>query len=157
MSGLQIQDTLVQPTKEGLAHVIISNMTECFSSVSAGTVIGEATAVKIAEEDKSEPHSSASSSILTLEKQINEPLVVQSLWLVDDYKEELWKLIDKSKLLDEKQIQESYHYHHIAFCLHMQEKGETNLIEMEMHMGDKASRKMAAHLMPFVVHQKVAK
>ena len=71
-----MEDTLVQPIKEGLAHVIISNITGCSSYVSAGTVIREAADVEIIEEGKSASHNSVSTSVSTLEKQANESSVV---------------------------------------------------------------------------------
>ena len=54
-TGIQVEDTLVQPTQEGLTYVTVSNMTSCSSCVNAGTVIGEATEVEIVE-DKSKSH-----------------------------------------------------------------------------------------------------
>ena len=48
-TGLLAEDTLVQPTEEGLSHVIISNMTGCSSHIDAGTMIGQATEVEMVE------------------------------------------------------------------------------------------------------------
>ena len=86
--------------------------------------------------------------------------MIRNVKSVDDRKEELWKLIGKPKLLDKKQTQDLLNLitdHHTAFCLDVQERGETNLIEMEIHTGDEAPRKVAAHRMQFVVRQEVAK
>ena len=159
-TGLLVEDTLVQPTKESLAHVIISNMTGCSSYVSAGTVIGEAAGVEIIEEGKSASHNSVSTSVPTLEKQANESSVIRNIKSVNDRKEELWEMIGKPKLLDEKQTQKLFNLitdHHTAFCLDGQEGGETDLIEMEIHTGDEVPRKVAAHRMPFAVRQEVAR
>ena len=159
-TGLRVEDTLVQPTIEGLAHVIISNMTGCSSYVSAGMVIGEAAGVEIVEDNKPRSHNSASKGAQTSEEQADESLVIRNIKSVDDRKEELRKLIGKPKLLDKKQTQDLLNFitdHHTAFCLDIQERGETNLVEMEIHTGDEAPRKVAARRMPFAVRQEVAK
>ena len=46
-----MEDTLAQLTEEGLAHVVLSNMTGYSSRVNAGTVIGEAAEVEIVKGD----------------------------------------------------------------------------------------------------------
>ena len=159
-TGLQVEDTLVQPTIEGLAHVIISNMTGCSNYVSAGTVIGEAAGVEIIEDNTPRSHNSASKGAQTSEEQADESLVIRNIKSVDDRKEELRKLIGKPKFLDKKQRQDLLNFitdHHTAFCLDIQERGETNLVEMETRTGDEAPRKVATHRMPFAVRQEVAK
>ena len=73
--------------------------------------------------------------------------MIRNVKSVDDRKEELQKLIGKPKLLDKKQTQNLLITdHHTAFCLDVQERGET-----------KAPRKVAARHMPFAVRQEVAK
>ena len=79
---------------------------------------------------------------------------------MNDRKEELREMIGKPKLLDEKQTQELFNLitdHHKAFCLDGQERGETDLIEIEIHTGDEVPRKVAARRMPFAVRQEVAR
>ena len=61
--------------------------------MNAGTVISESTDVEIVKESKSAPHSLASSSVPTIEKQTNKPLVVWNINSVNDCKEELWTQI----------------------------------------------------------------
>ena len=56
ITGLQMEDTVVQPTKEGLAHVAISNMTGYSSFVRAGAVIRKVVGVEVVEKDKPMPH-----------------------------------------------------------------------------------------------------
>ena len=79
---------------------------------------------------------------------------------MNNRKEELREMIGKPKLLDEKQTQELFNLitdHHTAFCLDGQERGETDLIEIEIHTGDEVPRKVAARRMPFAVLQEVAR
>ena len=45
----------------------------------------------------------------------------------------------------------------MAFCLDSQDRGETDLVEMEIHTGEEAPRQAAARHMPFAIHQEVAR
>ena len=56
-------------------------------------MISKATNVESVKEDKSALHNSASSSVSTIEKQTNEPLMVWNIKSVNDCKEELWTQI----------------------------------------------------------------
>jgi len=47
VTGMQAEDTFIQLMGEGLAHVVLSNMTGCSSCVDADTVMGEAAEVDI--------------------------------------------------------------------------------------------------------------
>ncbi len=47
--------------------------------------------------------------------------------------------------------------HHEAFCLEKQERGETDIVEMEILTGDATPRKVPARKMPFAVRQEVAR
>ena len=45
----------------------------------------------------------------------------------------------------------------MTFCLETEERGETDLVEMEIHTGNEAPRRVAARRMPFAVQQEVAR
>ena len=158
ITGLQVEDALVKQTEDGLAHVVISNMTGCSSYVSSGALIGRAIKVEVVEQSKL-----AASDLCNTpmeEKQIQEPPLVQNIKSVNDCKKELRRWVGKSKLLNEKQTQKSLDvitHHHTAFCLDEEARGETDLVEMEIHTSDVAPRKIAACRMPFAVRQEVAK
>ena len=65
----------------------------------------------------------------------------------------------RPELLNEEQVRSLHDFlgeHHQAFCLEDGERGETELVEMEIHTGDASPRKVSARRMPFVVRQEVA-
>ena len=79
---------------------------------------------------------------------------------MSERKQKLREMISKSKLLDERQMEDLLNLitcHHAAFSLDSQNRGETDLIEMEIHTGEEAPRKVSACRMPFAVRQEVAK
>ena len=143
---------------EGLAHMVISNMTGCSSYVSSGALIGRAIKVEVVEQNKSAASDLGSTPME--EEQTQESPLVQNIKSVDDRKKELRRWVGKPKLLNEKQAQELLDlitHHHTAFCLDEKERGETDLVEMEIHTSDVAPRKIAARRMPFALWQEVAK
>ena len=158
ITGLQVEDALVKPTEEGLAHVVISIMTGCSSYVSSGVLIGRAIKVEVVEQSKSAASDLGNTPME--EEETQDPPLVRNIKSVDDRKKELQRWVGKPKLLNEKQAQELLDlitHHHTAFCLDEEERGETDLVEMEIHTSDVAPRKIAAGRMPFAVRQEVAK
>ena len=151
-TGLQLEDTLIHPDKQGLAYTIFSNPTGCSSFVNAGTIIGRAVEVEIIE--GTEPNSR-----MTKPEDGKSP-TVRSVQLTSDRKRKLLDLINRSTLLNKKQTQELEDFisnHHAAFSLNDLERGETNLLDMEIHTGEETPRRVAARRMPFAVRQEVAR
>ena len=151
-TGLQLEDTLVHPDKEGVAYAIISNPTGCSSCVNAGTIIGRAVEVEIIKGSERDTISTESSG--------GKLPTVRSVQSVTDHKERLLSLINRPTQLDQKQTQELLDFisdHHMVFSLDDLERGETNLADMEIHTGDEAPRRVAARRMPFAVQQEVAR
>jgi len=71
-------------------------------------------------------------------------------------KQRLQELIGKPKLLSKEQTEELHTFlgdHHEVFCLEEQERGETDLVEMEIRTGFAEPRRDPARRMPFAVHQ----
>ena len=159
VTGLQVEDTLIRLTEEGLAHVVLSNMTGCSSCIQAGTMIGEAAEVDVVKGD--DPTLINSFCIGTPSiKSGDERTVIRNIMSASDREKKLQELVGKPRLLDEGQTKELLSLitnHHAAFCLDDQERGETNLVEMEIHTGEEAPRRAAARRMPFAVRQEVAR
>ena len=64
------------------------------------------------------------------------------------------------ELLNPEQAQDLHEFlgdHHEAFCLEEHERGETDLITMEIDTGDARPQKQPARRMPFAVRREVAK
>ena len=151
-TGLQLEDTLIHTNKQGLAYTIFSNPTGCSSCVNAGTIIGRAVEVEIIE--GTEPNSR-----MTKPEDGKSP-TVKSVQLTSDRKRKLLDLINRPTLLNKKQTQELEDFisnHHAAFSLNDLERGETNLLDMEIHTGKETPRRVATRRMPFAVRQEVAR
>ena len=148
--GLQLEDTLVFPSKEGFVYAIISNLAGCSRSVDAGTIIGRAVEVEVIKGSELEPMTESDEELPT----------VRSVESVTDRKKKLLGLIDRPTLLNEKQTQELLDFisdHHAAFSLDDLERGETNLLDMEIYTGEETPRRAATRRMPFAVRQEVAR
>ena len=151
-TGLQLEDTLIHPNKQGLAYAIFSNPTGCSSFVNAGTIIGRAVEVEIIE--GAEPNTK-----MTKPEDGKSP-TVRSVQLTSDRKRKLLDLVNRPTLLNKKQTQELEDFisnHHAAFSLDDLERGETNLLDMEIHTGEETPRRVATRRMPFAVRQEVAR
>ena len=104
----------------------------------AGTELGgavSATVVSPGLEPKSEPLPSSSDA------QVN--LVHTDAWR----KRKLCELVGRPALLVEELVRSLHEFlgeHHQAFCLKDGERGETDLVEMEIHTGDAPPRKQPA-------------
>ena len=59
--------------------------------------------------------------------------------------------------IDERQTMELHCEHHDAFSLEENERGETDLTEVEIVTGDAAPKRVPARRMPLVVRQEVAR
>ena len=73
--------------------------------------------------------------------------------------EKLHKLLPRQSLLDDQQCDQLFEFlitHHLAFCLKEYERGETDMIEMEIDTGDAHPKKLPPRRMPFAVRQEVA-
>ena len=150
-TGLQLVDSLLKVDPDGTAQVVLTNSTGCSAMAEAGTELGEAVSATVVSpglEPKSDPLPSSADA------QVN--LVHTDTWR----KRKLCELVGKPALLDEEQVRSLHEFlgeHHQAFCLEDGERGETDLVEMEIHTGDAPPRKQPARRMPFVVRQEVAR
>jgi len=95
-----------------------------------------------------------------MKKKDNKSSTFQNIWSVSECKEKLQKLIGKLKLMNVEQTQDLLNLitnHHEAFCLDSQERGKTDLSEMQIHTGEETPRKVTTHRMPLAVCLEVAK
>jgi hypothetical protein len=68
--------------------------------------------------------------------------------------------VGKPELLNEEQVESLHAFlskHHEVFSMEEGERGETDMVEMEIHTGDAPPRKVPARRMPHVVRQEVSK
>ena len=93
------------------------------------------------------------------EESVEKSLIVRSVESesVAERKKKLLELINRPTLLNKEQSQKLLDFisaHHAAFSLDDLERGETNLIDMEIHTGEETPRRVG---MPFAVRQEVAR
>ena len=142
-ASLLLEDTLVKPNAVGLAYVVLSNPMECSGHVTAGTTVGIAAEVHVVDKGITE--------VPILNKSTRSPLVedasaVCSVTSEMDRKGRLLELIEKPSLLNDQQTQELLDFltsHHTAFSLDDLDRGETNLLDMEIHTGNESPRRCA--------------
>ena len=73
--------------------------------------------------------------------------------------QKLHKLLSRPTLLNGTQCQQLFEFlgeHHLAFCLDEYERGETDLLEMEIDTGTAHPKKLPARRMPFAIRKEVA-
>jgi len=122
---------------------MLSNPMGCSSHVTAGTTVG--IAVEIQSVGKGVP------KVSILNKSTNSP--VCSITSEMDCK---GRLIEKPNLLNDQEIHELFEFltsHHTTFNL---DRGDTDLLDMEIHMGIESSRRVPICWISLAVQQKVA-
>ena len=148
---LQSEDVLFSPLANGHAHLMLNNPSGCMCVIPEGTCIGEAVEVtdemypeEIDEQDQ--PKSSVRRVLPEADRQERTELLRQLILLPtsleDKQRDEVYKLLES---------------HHKAFSLDMQERGETDLVEMEISTGNVEPVRQGMRRMPFAVWSEVAK
>ena len=151
---VQSEDALLEPSAEGWAHLMISNPSGCSTMITEGTCIGEA-----GEAEAVSPEEISVNDVQELREDTRVHLV-SSIMNGEERLKLLKELIPEPSTLDDKQKQDFYkllELHHEAFSLGPQERGETNLVEMEILTGDAEPVKQNMRRMPFAVRCEVAR
>ena len=157
--GIRIEDALLQPTEDGVAHIAISIWSGFTQTVKGGANLGKAVGVTVVtpEED--------------LMKEIDKVLVkppeeveVQINRVSDRVieKSRKTKLIEKINAPDlsgedRKALYSFLLEHHQAFSLDPGERGETDLVQMEIDTGNSSPKKQALRRMPYAARQEIAR
>ena len=146
-----MQDALVQPTTEGIAFVTLSNPRGYSCQIDQGTVIGHSHSASIVEPAVAEDPQPRLENLL--------PASVRLLMSETERCQLIRDTIGKPDLLSLEQTQELHvllEEFHDTFSLDENERGETDLAEMEIQTGDASPRKVPARRMPLAVHQEVS-
>ena len=152
--GLRINDALIQTSKDGSAQILIANPSGFTQRVEGGVRLGNAVQVTVETPDEVTDYSKAYmvSSDPELPRNCS-PVRAQMR------KTKLEETLEEPDLADhEKTILFNFLAdHHYAFCLEEGERGETDLIEMEIDTGDAHPRKQPLRRMPFSLRKEVAR
>ena len=144
-----MEDAILSPTKDGLAQIVIANPTGFTQMVEEGTELGTGMLATIVEPTESSSDSktpSTVSQVATLKSSTQrQDLLIQLMGKPDLPESERKRLV---KLLSD---------HHEVFALEDGERGETDLVEMQIDTGDARPIKQPVRRMPFAVRREVAK
>ena len=146
-TGLMVEDALIQPTKEGYAALRVSNRHGFMHSVEDGATLGRACEATVVD---AEPQS---------ELDIGESPVNKVCTQDSERKTKLLEGIGEPDLPhgQKKKLMSFLANHHDVFSLEEGERGETNLVELEIYTGDSPPVTQPLRRMPFAARQEVAR
>ena len=149
-TGLVVEDAILPQPENGLAHLIITNLSGFTRSVSAGTELGVAEPVEMVPSTENETDTTATNQA--------------DVWELSSTTEESRKKcmlrllkFDEVPSAEVDQLKEFLVQYHSVFSLEDGERGETDIITMSIDTGDSHPVKQHPRRMPFVVRGEVAK
>ena len=157
--GIRIEDALLQPTEDGVAHIAISNWSGFTQTIKGGANLGKAVGVTVVT-----PEGDLMKGIDKVLVKPPEEVEVQINRVSDRVieKSRKTKLIEKINAPDlsgedRKALYSFLLEHHQAFSLDPGERGETDLVQMEIDTGNSSPKKQALRRMPYAAHQEIAR
>ena len=154
-SGLELSSTLVQPSADGRTHAVIANLSGFTQRVAPGSMMGQAEEVVVFDQldvGRGDDPSPELPSCEVVRVDTSQESAAR--------KQKLLEMVERPELLDEEQLaclEEFLVEHHQAFSLDPEERGETDLVQIEIDTGDAAPKRQPVRRMPFAVRQEVAK
>ena len=144
------EDCLLEPSDDGTIKVPLTNPTAASRIIQAGEVLGQVVSALVVHAVETEI---VVGRVLTGRMDQQRTSVQEEL-----RKEKLKEVIGELDLpQEEKEAFQSFLVkHHRAFCLEDGERGETELIRMEIDTGDAHPRKQRVGRLPFALRQVVA-
>ena len=147
--GIVMEDSLLNPAASGLAQVVLMNSTGFTQLIEAGTELGTGEAATIVEPAAENDDITSLCNINKLSSGATDrkrrDLLLEYVGQPDLPESERTKLI------------ELIQNHHELFALEEGERGQTDLVEMEIDTGDSHPIKQPARRMPFAVRREVAR
>ena len=130
-TGLILESAVVDTSRKGTTHLVITNMSDLTQRISEGTIVGEAQAAEVITPEAGETGA---------------PLVdVRKLTSAqdEDRRRTLMELLPLRRVpqTDTEQLRTFLANNHDAFSLEEGERGETSLVTMEIDTGDANPRK----------------
>jgi hypothetical protein len=146
-TGLVLENAVVNAPADGIAHLVVTNMSGLTQRVLEGTVVGEAQAAEVVTTE-SGGADAPSVDIWRLSSSQDEGRRKELL--------ETLQLQDVPKL-DADQLRTFLANNHDVFSLEEGERGQTSLVTMEIDTGDSSPQKQPPRRMPFMVREEVAR
>ena len=151
-TGVQVEATLIETDSDGIANLVLSNSNGYSCHVNGGKTVGLFHTVSMVKP--------------TLEQTpecdclLPEPATVLAVMSKSERCKMLREAVGRPELLDSsetRRLHELLEEFHSAFSLEESERGETDLLEMEIHTGDATPRRVPARRMPLAVRQEVSR
>ena len=148
-TGLQVGSALLQPSREGFSQLLISNRSGFTQTAEKGTVLG--VAVPATAVPTKDTHPSIRACLVRAEEKASPTMPGR--------REKLLHLLGEPDLPEPHKtaFKEFLAEHHSAFSVEEGERGETDLIEMEIDTGNAPPIKQPVRRLPFGVREEVAK
>ena len=147
--GIMVGSSLLKPDEDGVAQLPIWNPAGFTRTLEAGEILGNATEAAVVHPSNSEPEV----QMVLARENTGEICREQIL-----RKEKLRDLLGEPDLppLEKEALLAFLTDHHHAFSLEEGERGETDLIQMEIETGDAYPKRQPAQRLPFTLRQEVA-
>ena len=159
--GLELSDALVRMSGDGQAQLVVANNSGFTQRVDSGTQLGHAVDALVVDSEEVTASRLAQDEPMVDTLLNLEPCGVSRVDISDEErKRRLLELVDVSELLNPGQTECFRKFlaeHHQAFSLEPGERGETDLVQMEIDTGSAPPRRQPVRRMPFAVRQEVAK
>ena len=150
-TGLQAEDCVFTPSREGIAQVVVANRSGFTQVAEEGEKIREASVVGVVE-----PMDSVFSAQTFM---LDSRDATHQVKRKDIHRRKKIRVMFGSTALPEakKKLLKLLEDYHQAFCLDERERGETDLIEMQIETGDAVPKRQRARRMPLAIRSEVAK
>ena len=154
-SPVEVNDSLLKFNRDRHGQVAVYNSTGCSCFLEAGSELGEASIIAFVQPQlaKAAGDHNSQDSNPPFFKRFTGSCAVQR-------KQKLKELVGELALLTPEQTAKLLQFlgeHHEAFCLEANERGETDLLTMEIDTGEAQPKKQVVRRMPFAVGAEVAK
>ena len=149
--GLQLDDSYVCPDGGGITVLRLINPLGFTCRLEGGSTVGSAEQATLTSEGDEDETFEGSFSELELQP----PTTHSAKWR----KQKLYELYKDSVDLPQPMKESFLQFlsnHHEAFSLEDNERGETNLLEMEIDTGDAPPKKQRPRRVPFAVRQEIS-
>ena len=158
-SQLEIPPALLEWSEQEETEPVVTNNSGFTQRIDAGAIVGQSVNAQTVEGSSS---SITDYTEATFEESLIEfdefPCQVSTV-VSEDHKARLREMLDVSRLLNKEQDELLKNFlvdHHEAYSIDPGERGETDLLQMDINTGDASPRRQPVRRMPFAVREEVA-
>ena len=147
-SGVLMDDAVISVSEDGIAQLVITNLSGITQKIPEGTFLGTAQLIDVV---------APSSELIDVKEDMStvKKITSQEEWR----REKLLQMVqlDGAPQSEVSRLRDFIADNHDVFSLEEGERGETDLVTMSIDTGDAHPQKQAPRRMPFVLRQEVAK